>query len=223
MYLKQGYLKSIAKIYIQFKGFLKTNIEKSFDLIQIKSIQKEIEMIEDDQNVKENNDNCLFNCFQKKKKKLETSHYFSLHLNELVCSLNEIKKGIKKIYTDEIFKEEFNNLRKESLEGYLNSVFNNQKVIVKLKDEVDNYAEYLNLNILIEKQENKLKVQKKKLLDLEEYKTQNECIICMENERKVLFYPCLHFICCETCAFTKSINDCPTCHKEIEKREYILS
>jgi len=194
MYLKQGYLKSIAKIYIQFKGFLKTNIEKSFDLIQIKSIQKE-----------------------------KTSHYFSLHLNELVCSLNEIKKGIKKIYTDEIFKEEFNNLRKESLEGYLNSVFNNQKVIVKLKDEVDNYAEYLNLNILIEKQENKLKVQKKKLLDLEEYKTQNECIICMENERKVLFYPCLHFICCETCAFTKSINDCPTCHKEIEKREYILS
>jgi hypothetical protein len=206
------------------KGSIKSNVDKCFEnSIPLKSAQSEMTKIDEESNGKEKNDNCMFSCFQKKKTKLQHTYNFSSQLNDLINNLESFKKGWKKVLSEEILKEDFNCIRKDSIEGLVNIVTQNNKVTVRLKDEVDKFAEYFNIGKMIEKQENKLKVQKMKLEDLEEHQIQNECIICMENERKVLFFPCLHLICCEHCGYSKLGNDCPTCHKKIEKREYILS
>jgi len=120
-------------------------------------------------------------------------------------------------------KEEFYQKKKESAGSLVKELTDRSKTIIKLKDEVDTYAGYFNIKKIIEKQENKLKSQRKKLEEIEDFKVQNECIICMENERKVIFFPCLHLISCETCAFSRLHNECPTCNTKIEKREYVLS
>lgn len=41
------------------------------------------------------------------------------------------------------------------------------------------------------------------------------CIICLENERNIVFMPCKHLMCCYECSvnFTK----CPTCREKIKK------
>jgi len=167
----------------------------------------------------------LIRLFSIEKKKLDSNHNFTSLVQDLSKSLKEIKRNSKKNLIDDNYfvKEEFSHLKKESVNNVISDIVQTNKVTVRLKDDVDRFAEYFNIKKIVEKQENKIKVQKKKLDDLDDYKVQSECIICMENERKVIFYPCLHLIACETCAFSKLQNDCPTCHKKIEKREYVLS
>lgn len=41
----------------------------------------------------------------------------------------------------------------------------------------------------------------------------NECIICMEFNKDIIFYPCKHYYCCKSCS--KSINLCPICRSII--------
>merc|ERR1712110_520621 len=41
----------------------------------------------------------------------------------------------------------------------------------------------------------------------EEESEHNRCCVCMEAERKVLFLPCRHVCCCESCA--QELDRCP--------------
>ena len=41
----------------------------------------------------------------------------------------------------------------------------------------------------------------------------NECIICMEDKKNIIFYPCKHYYCCDLCS--KYIKLCPICRSEI--------
>ena len=93
----------------------------------------------------------------------------------------------------------------------------------KLKDEVDNYWEYFNVETIISKQVAKLATQRAKLNSLDEFKMMNDCIICMESERNVIFRPCLHLICCETCGFGKIGTDCPECHTLIQAKQIVMT
>eukprot|EP01105_Mastigella_eilhardi_P007479 TRINITY_DN18914_c0_g1_i1.p1 TRINITY_DN18914_c0_g1~~TRINITY_DN18914_c0_g1_i1.p1 ORF type:complete len:286 (+),score=68.25 TRINITY_DN18914_c0_g1_i1:154-1011(+) len=43
-----------------------------------------------------------------------------------------------------------------------------------------------------------------------------ECIVCMAAQRRVLFQPCGHFVCCEVCA--QQLQACPTCRAAIRER-----
>jgi hypothetical protein len=43
------------------------------------------------------------------------------------------------------------------------------------------------------------------------------CIICMTDERNILFIKCKHMVCCKTCAY--KCSRCPVCREEI--KEYI--
>lgn len=40
-----------------------------------------------------------------------------------------------------------------------------------------------------------------------------DCIICMDADKNVVFYPCKHFYCCNKCS--KSLKLCPICRSEI--------
>ena len=40
-----------------------------------------------------------------------------------------------------------------------------------------------------------------------------ECVICMEFDKKIIFYPCKHYYCCTYCS--KSFEFCPICRSNI--------
>jgi len=42
----------------------------------------------------------------------------------------------------------------------------------------------------------------------------SKCIICFEREREVLFYPCGHISCCQTCG--KAQQQCPVCRAAVK-------
>lgn len=46
------------------------------------------------------------------------------------------------------------------------------------------------------------------------------CIICMVNERNVLFVPCRHFGTCKPCS--EKLIQCPTCRTFIESRQKVF-
>ena len=135
----------------------------------------------------------------------------------------------KSIYTNSKKLNEFLDINylveylNSNIEEKYNLLYNDQDMDNFLKEEVDKYSEFFNIDHIIEKQENRIKMQTAKLNQLEEFKVLNECIICMDNERNVAFLPCLHFICCETCAFSLIKTECPQCHGCIETKKIILN
>ncbi|XP_063702420.1 E3 ubiquitin-protein ligase LRSAM1-like [Culicoides brevitarsis] len=48
----------------------------------------------------------------------------------------------------------------------------------------------------------------------------SECVICMDAEVKVLFFPCGHLCCCINCQ--TSLDECPMCRGSIERRIKII-
>ncbi|KAH3759307.1 pyruvate, phosphate dikinase [Pelomyxa schiedti] len=42
----------------------------------------------------------------------------------------------------------------------------------------------------------------------------NECVVCLANQREVLFFPCKHIACCLKCSVT--LTECPMCRAKIE-------
>ena len=50
----------------------------------------------------------------------------------------------------------------------------------------------------------------------DEAQDRNECIVCMERPRAVLFRPCNHFLVCATCAAAADV--CPFCARAVEGR-----
>jgi hypothetical protein len=52
----------------------------------------------------------------------------------------------------------------------------------------------------------------------------NECCVCFEKEKDIVFAPCGHYICCETCGNNLNPRLCPICRsdiKQIVKRDQI--
>ena len=49
----------------------------------------------------------------------------------------------------------------------------------------------------------------------DEAQDRNECIVCMERPRAVVFIPCKHLLVCATCAATDA---CPFCAHAVEDR-----
>ena len=48
----------------------------------------------------------------------------------------------------------------------------------------------------------------------DEAQTRNECVVCMDNPRAVLFLPCNHCVVCATCA----TDTCPFCNGAVASR-----
>ncbi|KAF1662949.1 E3 ubiquitin-protein ligase LRSAM1, partial [Aptenodytes patagonicus] len=52
------------------------------------------------------------------------------------------------------------------------------------------------------------------LLQWDEKKS--ECVVCMEQETQVIFLPCGHVCCCQTCC--ERLHTCPLCRKDVAQR-----
>lgn len=189
------------------------------------------DLIDNSLQVPRNQKNCSLVCCRKKNVKYTLST--SVNFKPLVSEFKKCQMGFKKnMFTNLSSDDKTENyflLTKLSLQiedmlnNKVNFLFEVSQMNEKLKDEVDRYWEYFNIRKILSKQSNKIKAQKVKLNALEDSRMQNECIICMENERNVIFYPCLHLICCEICAFGKLGNDCPECQGKIENKQLTLS
>ncbi len=144
-------------------------------------------------------------------------------------SYKQLKKNLHGTMNDEITLNKFivlENIEKsfeEYIEKKVRQIFEDNKLTEKLKNEVDNYWEFFNIKRVLEKQEKIIKSQKKKFNKLEEVHITNDCIICMETQRSVIFKPCLHLICCEKCSFSKVGSDCPQCHSEIQAKQMVYT
>ena len=52
--------------------------------------------------------------------------------------------------------------------------------------------------------------------DLHRKESTVECIVCMDDERSILFLPCRHVACCTACA--DALRKCPVCRQRIDER-----
>ena len=55
----------------------------------------------------------------------------------------------------------------------------------------------------------------------DEAQTRNECVVCMDNPRAVVFLPCNHCIVCASCA--DALQECPNCRVPIAARTSIAN
>jgi hypothetical protein len=179
--------------------------------------------------VPRNPKNSLMSCCAKKKSKMNinldgNSKSAAIDLKK---SFSSLRSRYADIITEENRLDSFLNVNRIKLVSnfladdklkILNKKF---KIEEKLKNEVDKFSEIFNLKKIISKQTQKIKAQRSKLSILEDAKTINDCIICCENVRNILFYPCLHYICCETCTSSKNLVECPHCKKNIENKQII--
>jgi len=168
-------------------------------------------------------------CFKKIKEKKSLSNKYdlsdeSLEMKNIFSKFKKFK--ISYFKDEENFRKAFNldqfkiKLEQELVKK-LASIIDKKEIIDKLNDEVDQYSSLFNINKMISRQERKIKRQNKKLNSFDDSKTLDECIICMENERSVIFYPCLHFVCCSSCGISKIQIDCPSCLSKIENKQVI--
>lgn len=124
--------------------------------------------------------------------------------NQNIISLNDLENKIQDICFEKY--------------TYINKLINLDK---KVKEEVEKYSNFFNIEKYVNKQNLQIKKLNKKIITQEDNVISTECIICMENERNVVFLPCMHLITCKKCGFDLIKKDCPKCSSIIEKREVI--
>lgn len=212
---------------------IKKSCLKSFESINVDSFSNSIKYIKDSNNINNNKQKgCLayFKCFLKKKEPM-INLQLNIDIEQIVMELRKkLKNFFNNKYNEMINEKKDTILDLDKIDNIIQEVcFNKYQYIAeinnldeKLKDEVDKYSNYFNIEKIIKKQNSKIKSQNKKIEFQEECKTAIECIICCEKDRNTVFYPCLHLITCEDCGFEKIKNDCPQCHQNIERKQIVL-
>lgn len=214
------------KFYKQILFEIKSIIIKNTERLSTDGLSLLRDIIEEHDEVPKAKSSC---CFKKKieKKTLPMNYDLCEESLEMKRLLGEFKKYlISQCKDEEKFKEGFEfEVYKIDLEQGLSykvdRLLNGKKIQNNLNDEVDKYSHLFNVNKIVSKQERKIKSLNKKLSDIEDCITLNECIICMVNERNVIFYPCLHLVCCKFCGFSRIEIDCPSCLAKIENKQAI--
>ena len=101
-----------------------------------------------------------------------------------------------------------------------NEITLHENYIEQLEIKVDKYKKKLQSETLTN-EINKVKIEK---IDKENnfLKKKTQCVVCRENDRSILFFPCKHCICCEECSNNLFNNKCPTCRTEIVDKQHIF-
>ena len=161
-------------------------------------------------------------CFKPKEKiDLENDHNMRQRSETINNELSNFANDIEDKFSDKNI-EQFCIINQEETEQFAKQkskvFFNKKGMKERLRLEVESYSKYFNIERIIEKQENTLETQKKKINKLDDIKELNECIICMEKQRNMIFFPCHHLICCDGCGYNKVKYECPECKKKIERK-----
>jgi hypothetical protein len=149
----------------------------------------------------------FFNCFNKKKqnKQIQTIinfETFKKEFDSLIDSIGNTPLNISSpLLVYELYLSKLSNMYSNNLES-------------KLKDLVDNFYMYFNIDQIVIKQKGEIFKQRLKIESLDELKESTTCIVCYENERNVVFYPCKHLLCCSACI----VRECPNCNSIIGEK-----
>ena len=152
----------------------------------------------------------------KKKNKLMGSYNMQSNAIKITNDISDITQNIKNSYDEKAIEKIFptptddtKNFCDEKAKKYLDK----KNIDERLREEVESYSKYFKIESIIEKQQNTIKTQEENKKQIKDTRDLNVCILCMENQRNIMFKPCHHLICCQKCANDKDI--CPLCRKEI--------
>lgn len=169
-------------------------------------------------------------CFKKNNKKKKDKQkdaeiaaalhnkFKSLHtefVNDLKIMINDFS-STQKFSLLEIFPFDYYTYIYELFLHKLDYLYKEKNIEMLLKEDVDKYSVYFNIDRVILKQEREIKAQNEKLLEFENMKQSKECGVCFEKERSIVFQPCMHLLCCDNCA--DSFEICPSCQCKVDIR-----
>lgn len=207
---------------------------KSFESINVDSFSNSIKYIKDSNvpiNTAQKGCVAYLKCFTKKKAP-PIKVNLNIDISNIILNLRKLlREFLKNNYAimlnekpDDILDiEKIDNIVQETCFNKYQYLAEANNLDEKLKDEVDKYSNYFNIEKILKKQNSKIKTQDKKIEQQEDARTAMECIICIENIRNTVFYPCMHLITCEECGFEKIKFDCPQCHQKIDKKLVALN
>lgn len=230
-YISKRLFDKTCKLYINLRKQISEVIAK--DLNHIRLYHEKIKQIEKNHsNNKIKEKSCfetLCKCCIKKKKKNQLLRNYNLQSNSIKIT-NDMSYLIEEIK---------NNFNEKAIEGICPTPTDEAKAFCdekakkfldkpaieeRLREEVEYYSKYFKIESIIEKQKNTLKNQEEKKIKINDVRELNMCIICMESQRRIMFFPCHHLICCEKCVNDGKIKDeCPTCKRKIEDKIDIKS
>jgi hypothetical protein len=225
-YFSQRLFNKVNKLYNSLRKQITEIIVHSLD-----NIQTYYELINKTINnysyKKQEKKSCFYNimcCFSKKKAKknrLNRNYNMTTNAYTLENDLSEKIENLKLYFSEKnmenfikISTEEMKSFCEEKAKKYLDKKANEER----LREEVELYSRYFKIKDIIANQEDTLQKQKIKMEKINHIKELNECTICMETQRCVLFLPCYHLICCEKCGMDKIQDKCPNCGGIIEER-----
>lgn len=116
----------------------------------------------------------------------------------------------------------FENFGLEIFKSKLNHFYENKNLEKFLKEEVDKFNDYYNIQKIIERQNFQIENELTYLKELEDNKFSSICLCCKKNFRNVILFPCSHFIFCNVCS--KEIllcGECPICNVKIEDYKHV--
>ena len=224
-YISRRLFDKTNKLYINLRKQISETIAKDLNKIHLYyDLIKKVEKNHSNNQIEEKS--CfesLCKCFVKKKKKNKLLRNYNLQsnsikiTNDLSYLIDEIKNNFDEKAIERIFPtptEETKTFCDEKAKKFLDK----PAIEERLREEVEYYSKYFKIESIIEKQKNTLKTQEEKKKKINEIRELNVCIICMEFQRNIMFYPCNHLICCEKCANEKVNDECPECKKKIEDK-----
>lgn len=159
---------------------------------------------------------------RRKNKTLKHSHHLSEKSYEIyhevysfiikMLQKYSIKTIEKSIILNTFLEEKL--LKEKIVKIFISGIYDNL-----FKENIEKYLSSFLIDKIMLKQKKKMEIQEKKLKEMEVIKIENECIICMDKQRNILFLPCNHLICCDKCS-DKFIykNECPGCKRKIENK-----
>ena len=224
-YISKRLYDKTSKLYINLRKQLSETISKDLNHIHLyyDFIQK-IEKAHSSNQIKEKGifDN-MCKCFVKKEKKNKLQRNYNLPnnsikiTNDLTYLIDEIKNNFDEKAIENICPtptEEAKAFCDEKAKKFLDK----PAIEERLREEVEYYSKYFKIENIIEKQKNTLKTQEEKKRKIKDIKELNECILCMEFQRNIMFSPCNHLICCTKCATQDVKDECPECKRKIEDK-----
>jgi hypothetical protein len=171
--------------------------------------------------------NCIFHAFGRKSAnspKNISRNFNTFYKNFIDDIIRTVTNLVNEFSNLNFFYSKFN------FEGILLEIFSSKlshlylkKDLEKfLKEEVDKFNEYFNIEKIIEKQNFQIDSESSYLKELEENKFLATCICCKRNLRNVILFPCLHYMFCNVCSKEFLLcGECPICNLKIEHFEIV--
>lgn len=227
-YISRRLFDKVNKLYINLRKQLSDTIAQYLN--NIRSYSDIIEKIINQHcNKKVESKSCFetfcscCKCCKKKKKKNKLISYYDMrsHAYRLCNSYSDLAQEIKENYNEKAIEEIFPNPTDDMrifCEEKAQKFLDKPTFEERLREEVEYYSKYFKIENILEKQKNTLQQQEEKKIKINGIRDLNTCIICMEEQRSIMFSPCHHLICCEKCANDNIQDVCPECKKIIVEK-----